>query len=301
MQSGLPKSVIENFIIVNKSHQKDHILFLYTPQVDRMDIFNSFMRERSYSESPAYISTGFTEKKEIQEKFRNTHTGREFDVFFGCSNIGNITGKLEELYRMAERGNPVRIILDYSDISQLTNEDIIGIERSIYEKKGPPISIMSVFDTSKINYKTLASIQKFHDKVLVITEDKSTALICDKKHAGNKEEGIETIIEPQLKKMVKDNLRLIVLSILSNDGVSGYDIIKSIDKKFHIRLSPGTIYPLLYSLKKEGLIGMKDIEDDSRRKIYVPAKDGKKIIENELSNFIVAQRHLSDFLCSGDL
>ncbi len=51
----------------------------------------------------------------------------------------------------------------------------------------------------------------------------------------------------------------------------GYEIIANIHEKLHILLSPGVIYPVLYSMEKRGLI--KKYEE-SRKKFYMITKEG---------------------------
>lgn len=54
--------------------------------------------------------------------------------------------------------------------------------------------------------------------------------------------------------IVKKALYLIVLRVLENELMSGYSIILFVRRKFGIKLSPGTVYSLLHSLEKKGLI-----------------------------------------------
>jgi len=65
--------------------------------------------------------------------------------------------------------------------------------------------------------------------------------------------------------LVRSFLDVLVLSILSRGPLHGYGIIADIHRNFGVLLSPGTLYPLLYSLEKELLI---DVEKVERRKVY---------------------------------
>jgi DNA-binding PadR family transcriptional regulator len=64
---------------------------------------------------------------------------------------------------------------------------------------------------------------------------------------------------------VKSFLDLIVLSILKREPTHGYGIMELIYKQYDVLLSPGTLYPLLYSLEREGMIS---IEKEGRKKNY---------------------------------
>lgn len=70
---------------------------------------------------------------------------------------------------------------------------------------------------------------------------------------------------------MKSFLDIIVLSMLRDNPSHGYGIIADIHKRFDVLLSPGTLYPLLYSLEKKGMIA---IELDGRRKNYLITEKG---------------------------
>jgi len=72
--------------------------------------------------------------------------------------------------------------------------------------------------------------------------------------------------------LVKSFLDIIVLSILKEKPSHGYALIADIHTRFHVLLSPGTLYPLLYSLEKKGLI---TIEQRGRRKEYSLTEKGQ--------------------------
>ncbi len=57
--------------------------------------------------------------------------------------------------------------------------------------------------------------------------------------------------------------------------MSGYDVIKFIHDKFGMLLSSGTVYSLLYSMEREGLInGVQN----SRKRVYTLTEKGKQNI-----------------------
>lgn len=69
-------------------------------------------------------------------------------------------------------------------------------------------------------------------------------------------------------------LRLIVMKTLVNKKLSGYDLIKQIEKRTGTwKPSFGSIYPLLEKLLKEKLV---EVEVYGRKKLYFLTKEGKK-------------------------
>ena len=77
--------------------------------------------------------------------------------------------------------------------------------------------------------------------------------------------------------MLTGYLRLIVMRNLSDKKLSGYDLIKQIEKDTGTwRPSFGSIYPLLEKLLNEKLV---QVEQLGRRKVYSLTKEGKKQLE----------------------
>lgn len=74
--------------------------------------------------------------------------------------------------------------------------------------------------------------------------------------------------------MMRGYLRLIVMKNLANRKLSGYDLIKNIEKHTGTwKPSFGSIYPLLERLLKERLV---DVEAQGRKKLYFLTQEGKK-------------------------
>lgn len=78
-------------------------------------------------------------------------------------------------------------------------------------------------------------------------------------------------------RMKRGFVRQIVLNLLSDESMHGYDIINKLEEQSHgyWRPSPGSIYPTLQMLEDEGLI--KSTEK-SGKKVYSLTDSGKKEI-----------------------
>ncbi|HIH89374.1 TPA: PadR family transcriptional regulator [Candidatus Bathyarchaeota archaeon] len=92
---------------------------------------------------------------------------------------------------------------------------------------------------------------------------------------------------------MKSFLDLIVLSILKREPTHGYGMMELIYKQYDVLLSPGTLYPLLYSLEREGMIS---IEKEGRKKNYRLTPFGenqaKRILTLYQSNLTTLLRNL---------
>lgn len=92
-------------------------------------------------------------------------------------------------------------------------------------------------------------------------------------------------------KCVKTFLDVIILSSLKSREMSGYDIMTAVYDKYHVLLSPGTIYPILNSLKSRCLIQAKP---SKRKKVYTLTREGltyTDILCEEYSKFYSQLRY----------
>ena len=97
-------------------------------------------------------------------------------------------------------------------------------------------------------------------------------------------------------------LDILVLSIIrEREGISGYEIIQEINKKFKTmwRASPGTIYPLLNRLDEKGFVETEEFIDENNRqkKIYTITFQGIERLKEILKdNFETSMNTLGDFI-----
>jgi len=68
---------------------------------------------------------------------------------------------------------------------------------------------------------------------------------------------------------------------LQNGPISGYDAISYIHNKFGFLVSSGTVYSLLYSLERNGLVEGTWFE---RKRVYKLTEKGAKTIETILNS-----------------
>ena len=92
--------------------------------------------------------------------------------------------------------------------------------------------------------------------------------------------------------IVKNHLEIIILSLLLEKSMCGYDIIKEIIKKYNVMVSQGTVYPLLYSLKEEGIIHVEPNKRDMKTKRYFIIEDRRNIIEKNIDGFIKTEEYI---------
>jgi DNA-binding PadR family transcriptional regulator len=88
------------------------------------------------------------------------------------------------------------------------------------------------------------------------------------------------ILKKMHERIIKNFMDIIIMTELRNGSLSGYDVISYIHNKFNLLVSSGTVYSLLYSLERSGLV---EGTWDERKRVYKLTEKGEKTIETLLS------------------
>ena len=93
-------------------------------------------------------------------------------------------------------------------------------------------------------------------------------------------------------KLTKGLLYLIILQLLDNNPMHGYQIISKIRQTFGVLLGASTIYPMLKRMEKEGYVKSEwSREKDRPRKIYSLTGNGQTMLDfNEDSIKLICQK-----------
>jgi DNA-binding PadR family transcriptional regulator len=83
------------------------------------------------------------------------------------------------------------------------------------------------------------------------------------------------VIKEMNERIVKNFMDILIMTEVKNSPMSGYDVISFIHKKFRLLVSSGTVYSLLYSLERDGLIKGKL---DNRKRVYALTEKGEENI-----------------------
>ncbi len=103
------------------------------------------------------------------------------------------------------------------------------------------------------------------------------------------------IADATIERFVKEYLDIVVLALIAGRPMCGTDILDIVHRNFNVLLSPGTVYPLLHRLRKEGLL---ECECSVKKKLYKPARGSEENIRRILDEHSLANQFLNDFLKS---
>jgi DNA-binding PadR family transcriptional regulator len=77
-------------------------------------------------------------------------------------------------------------------------------------------------------------------------------------------------------RLIQNFMDIIVLKLLGNTHLtSGYDLIRHFHQRFHMLVSSGTVYSMLYSLERQGFL---EGNFDGRRRVYKLTRQGEEFL-----------------------
>lgn len=142
-----------------------------------------------------------------------------------------------------------------------------------------------IYNMDELDPSLVKQLVNIHDKMFLSVN--KIRMLSDK----NLEKEIEDLNPEIVEKLVKRELKSIILSMLLTKPMSGTDLVKSLYSKFKVFISPSMLYPYLYDLEKKGLL---KYEYKLKNKIYsVEKKDQTELL---LKKQVKAASLLSEFL-----
>ena len=78
------------------------------------------------------------------------------------------------------------------------------------------------------------------------------------------------------ERFLKEFMDILIMVRMREGETSGYDIITYFHRKFDFLVSPGTVYSVLYSMERNGLIKAREVD---RKRIYTLTSEGEATIK----------------------
>lgn len=92
-----------------------------------------------------------------------------------------------------------------------------------------------------------------------------------------------------MKELTKGNTTTIILALLRNEPMYGYQIVKELNERHTdvMQMNEGTIYPLLHGLERRGLVSGKwrKTEHHRDRKYYELTAEGEMVLARSITQW----------------
>ena len=275
-----PPSSIETVL---SSIEFRHTLHLYSSDVNKYAIQAPFLAATKEGERAVYVTN--ESPATVMKEFEGL--GIELSVI-----------KPEDLGGLATTDRGLRVVVDSGSIDpsvlrrlrsrtrEAVAKYINHTEREKYLAEScKGCLILCTYDIGELSPDLVPRLVASHDKLVLTTSDATILAAESLDRVGLPAESVQ--------RFVKDELESIVLALVLREPMCGTDIIKTIHNKFGVLLSPGTIYPLLHDLEKEGLL---KCEYGVKTKTYKPMEGAEEKIRAMLEEHVKASRFLSRFL-----
>lgn len=78
------------------------------------------------------------------------------------------------------------------------------------------------------------------------------------------------------ERLLREFMDVLFLAKMRNTAVSGYDMISYIHQRFNLMVSSGTVYSVLYSMERKGLIKSKTVNS---KRVYTLTPKGEATVK----------------------
>jgi len=101
------------------------------------------------------------------------------------------------------------------------------------------------------------------------------------------------IVNSIYERFLKEFMDVLIMVKMREGETSGYDMLTYFHEKFDLLVSPGTVYSVLYSMERKGLIKARGVE---RKRIYTLTPKGEATIRTIQESSEVVQGFLKRLL-----
>lgn len=290
-------------LLLHQLKNHDVLLFLYAQGVDKYPAYSSFIKTGLENNELCFYAYEAQEHKwhpeAVFKKYIDSQQLHLLPLESERNPVPKLESKLELLYERARaKKNSLRALIDFgAGISSNNAEQIISCEQKIVKKsKEFPFIGVTALSIGALEHDKMISMLSMHEKTAVFTPYEVGIALNFSARRKLKEVPVELVPLEPVEQFVKNNLENIVLFLLQEQPLCGYDLIKTISQRYHVFLSQGTVYPLLYSLTEQGLLEAKQ---EIKAKIYSPTEEGSKIIKSRLDEFRKAHEYMLGLLGKG--
>lgn len=196
----------------------------------------------------------------------------------------------------------LRLVADFSSLpSSRATDEVLNCVRGIVRKKDEkirllgnrgkvhfPLRAMIAFEAETLNDDNIKELLGLCENMLISSRNEHRMSFLNFRQKSADLIHVETVSRETLEHFVKSHLKTLVLALLLRNPMCGYDVIHSIYQRYHTFLSQGTVYPLLYSLQRGGLLEVSKSEG-SRAKVYSLTGEGEELAHRQIDDFKRAQ------------
>jgi DNA-binding PadR family transcriptional regulator len=276
----------------------EKVLFIYDSKADKQEALKVLIRASLLEKKPVFYSYAFPEgavETEWREGLKIYGMSLRRSVEKSENNLQNLRTALESFLAEHRRG---LVVLDFDSApSYILQEELVTFLRSLFEVF-PGASVITCFSIDVVDVQFLEQILGLYSLVVVSADAEKTVVSPVVVH-GKRKRHIGVVSAEVADILVKKFLDLVVLSILSEQPMHGYNIIKVIFRRYGVLVSQGMLYPLLHGMEKENLL-RQEAANRGRGKVYVLTSRGRRVARTKLRELSETLHYLLGLIGGGN-
>jgi DNA-binding PadR family transcriptional regulator len=276
----------------------EKVLFLCDSKFDKQEALRALVRASLLENKGVFYSYAFPESAvelEKQDGLRIYEMGIRRSVEKAENTLQDLSNALGKFFREYRGGTA---ILDFdSSPGYLLREELVSVLKSFF-KSFPEATVITCFSIEAIDTEFLEQIFKLYSLVVVSADAEKTIASPVVVRGKAEIREIDVISTEVADSLVKKFLDLIILSILSEEPMHGYNIIKMIFRQCGVLVSQGMLYPLLHEMEEEGLV-KQEAANRGRGKVYVITSKGREVARAKLREFSDTLHYLLSLIGGG--
>jgi DNA-binding PadR family transcriptional regulator len=104
------------------------------------------------------------------------------------------------------------------------------------------------------------------------------------------------IVNTLCERFLKVFMDVLIMLEMRNSEISGYDVLSHFHEKFNFVINVGTVYSVLYSMERDGLIIAKKFD---KKRVYTLTPKGEATIKVIDDSSKILESFLASLLCGG--
>ncbi len=277
-----------NIFLVYDFVENKHVLMIYESNADKFYLSKEFLEYLKKNELECvYIFSRELEKMNLSNFHEKIH---EFNIvkgklrFIRWEDLENVYKKVEKLSKEKKIG----ILVDYGTFEKIKDKEaIVDFEKMIHEISDHTLSLVD----AGVDQMLAKDLMKIHDRVLIQSEKKIKISFAP----SLREVDVDVVSSRSIEHSLKKNIDIVIAALLYKEPMCGFDIIKTLVRRYNVVLSQGTIYPLLYNLEKEGLL-RSEISKNNKTKIYIPTEEGREKLRKMLVEHLITLKNIENLI-----
>ena len=216
-------------------------------------------------------------------------------------DIESLRDKINSLLDEAVEYRALRLQIDFGKTMNSRNVGaILRLIEDLHGVKEFPLSTLMAFNAAGIDQRVVNKLIKLHDRAMLSTRNETCVTFSQLSRTRELDTppSVDVITTESMEQAIKKSLDIIVLALLQQRPMCGFDIIKTIVQNFSVLLSQGTVYPILYSLKDKGYVNIV-MRSDNKTRVYVPTPEGRRYMEEKIKEYILAQENILNLIGKG--